>query len=668
MIGLTDMKHSRYGSGGISPRQVGRSRFEKNKWGTILRICILLSGLATVRGDDLTTVSGQVFKNFRIVNSSQKGITITHSGGRAFVLSSDLPRGLVERKLQTRSGTIFEYCAVVRVSHNHFRIVHSYGSSWIRHDDAPEWLRKKYEEKITALQEEYVLLAVKKIIKSKKIEDGFAIYKKVVAEHPDHPGIKELKDFLFDFATKRVGKCGNAEEGIAICETVIRELPDHPGIDRIKKQKEVFAEHLRAAEEIRRAVRQAKAEKDHDRAVGILEKVIAAHPEHGDIRMAKDELNIVKAPAALEEAKQGETLAEIIRRLEALIATTPRTRSHEQAEALLKRCVDAEKAGRSPLHMAVQGDPGWVKYLLDHGADVNARDENGATPLLFAKEPGKHEIMDLLLAKGADVNAAGHWSRTPLHVMCTQVDPVGVEKLLAAGADVNRKDRDGATPLCAAIMPLGGQRDNPRAVEIVRQLLSKGADPKIGRNPFGYVGMTSGPLRCSLGALLLGIEIPKTTEFIDFDGRKITISWTLTPQQAQSQGFHHEKLFDARKSKKYSYYSTGFFSLIFDRESHVLLYCVLRDPCENENRVKKRNIAALEANARAHQSRILIPTLLESTKVSAFTHAAVIRPYSELLIFSFGFAGTHLTSVIRVYNPAFFPADEGFIKINYKDF
>jgi ankyrin repeat protein len=41
--------------------------------------------------------------------------------------------------------------------------------------------------------------------------------------------------------------------------------------------------------------------------------------------------------------------------------------------------------------------------LLDHGAEINARDqESGATPLAYAASLGRAEVVELLLDRGAD--------------------------------------------------------------------------------------------------------------------------------------------------------------------------------------------------------------------------------------------------------------------------
>ena len=48
---------------------------------------------------------------------------------------------------------------------------------------------------------------------------------------------------------------------------------------------------------------------------------------------------------------------------------------------------------------------GVAKLLLENGADVNARDENGNTPLKIAINSGKEDMIEFLLAHGADANA-----------------------------------------------------------------------------------------------------------------------------------------------------------------------------------------------------------------------------------------------------------------------
>jgi ankyrin repeat protein len=67
-----------------------------------------------------------------------------------------------------------------------------------------------------------------------------------------------------------------------------------------------------------------------------------------------------------------------------------------------------------PIHdAALNGDLAGVQAELDKGVDVNAKGEEGWTPLHSA---ATKEIAELLIAKGADVNAKSDDGTTPLDV------------------------------------------------------------------------------------------------------------------------------------------------------------------------------------------------------------------------------------------------------------
>lgn len=63
-------------------------------------------------------------------------------------------------------------------------------------------------------------------------------------------------------------------------------------------------------------------------------------------------------------------------------------------------------AGLSALHFAASGQVQAVRWLLSHGADVNAVSRVGLSPLMIAARDGRAEIVRLLLEAGADVGAA----------------------------------------------------------------------------------------------------------------------------------------------------------------------------------------------------------------------------------------------------------------------
>ena len=110
-----------------------------------------------------------------------------------------------------------------------------------------------------------------------------------------------------------------------------------------------------------------------------------------------------------------------------------------------------------------------VKKTLADGADVNAKDDNGLTPLHWAAGIGHKEVSEYLITMGADVNAAETVSgMTPLHFAAALDQKEIVELLLASGADVNAKDVNGGTPLHIAAF-----RDQK---ETAKLLIAKGAD------------------------------------------------------------------------------------------------------------------------------------------------------------------------------------------------
>jgi ankyrin len=54
-----------------------------------------------------------------------------------------------------------------------------------------------------------------------------------------------------------------------------------------------------------------------------------------------------------------------------------------------------------------------VKWLLNHGADVNFKDGHGHIPLHFSARSGHLEVCRMLLEHGAVVNTRGNTGSTP---------------------------------------------------------------------------------------------------------------------------------------------------------------------------------------------------------------------------------------------------------------
>jgi ankyrin repeat protein len=134
----------------------------------------------------------------------------------------------------------------------------------------------------------------------------------------------------------------------------------------------------------------------------------------------------------------------------------------------------ANDYGDTPLHSAAYlGLTEKVRLLLKNKADVSRRTLRGETPLLYAARPeGYPETVLALLEGGADVNAADNFGMTPLHgaAMIGDVDVARV--LIEKGrADVNLQSLAGYTPLHIAAQ--SGK------AEFVQFLLDNGADRKL---------------------------------------------------------------------------------------------------------------------------------------------------------------------------------------------
>jgi ankyrin repeat protein len=156
-----------------------------------------------------------------------------------------------------------------------------------------------------------------------------------------------------------------------------------------------------------------------------------------------------------------------------------------------------DSSGNTPLHYAARSEnvsEGIIELLVGRGADINAKNNNGQTPIDVAAGFFRRDTVTLFVAngaeisniyvaayvgdaakvkafieKGADINAKDLSGDTPLHY-AAKSESAGkdiVELLITNGADVNAKNNEGKTPLDIAL-----QR---KREDIARLLVEKGA-------------------------------------------------------------------------------------------------------------------------------------------------------------------------------------------------
>jgi uncharacterized protein len=85
--------------------------------------------------------------------------------------------------------------------------------------------------------------------------------------------------------------------------------------------------------------------------------------------------------------------------------------------------------------------------VVGFGADINAVEPDGTTPLHWAVRADDLAKVNKLLAEGADAKAANRYGITPLYLACQNANPAMIERLLKAGADPNAVSTEGETAL-----------------------------------------------------------------------------------------------------------------------------------------------------------------------------------------------------------------------------
>ena len=161
-------------------------------------------------------------------------------------------------------------------------------------------------------------------------------------------------------------------------------------------------------------------------------------------------------------------------------AVSRKDRSHpEVVQMLIDAGADLEaknEKGRSPLLLACEvGKLDAVKMLVEAGARACATDSQGDTCLILAASFGHTEIVRYLAGlKEVDVNYQGWNDDTALHTAVNEGHRDVVEVLIDAGADIDAGTSEGGTPLHVAC--------EYGELAIVKMMVKAGADVCVTDN------------------------------------------------------------------------------------------------------------------------------------------------------------------------------------------
>lgn len=141
-----------------------------------------------------------------------------------------------------------------------------------------------------------------------------------------------------------------------------------------------------------------------------------------------------------------------------------KTEDLSKVEQLVEKGLNVKQAmdhhGKTALMLATS--PEIAQFLLKNGADVNATDEDGMTPLMEAARHKRTEVARVLIAAGADLNIRSKIYGTPAIVLATDHDDEATAELLRSAGAVDDVVRRATGQEIAA--------DHP-AVEVAREYI-----------------------------------------------------------------------------------------------------------------------------------------------------------------------------------------------------
>jgi len=98
------------------------------------------------------------------------------------------------------------------------------------------------------------------------------------------------------------------------------------------------------------------------------------------------------------------------------------------------------------LASVIKGNKAIIELLIEKGANIEEKDDNGYTILHSLVICGTIETMSLLIEKGANIEAKNYWGYTPLHYTAIYGNLRTTSILIEKGAKLNEKNIYNKTP------------------------------------------------------------------------------------------------------------------------------------------------------------------------------------------------------------------------------
>ena len=223
----------------------------------------------------------------------------------------------------------------------------------------------------------------------------------------------------------------------------------------------------------------------------------------------------------------------------------------------------------APLHDACRdGDTERVRQLLDNGALVDEKNNNGSTALMLASASGHTEVVQLLHGKGAAVDEKDEDGNTALMWASRRGHTEVVHLLLGKGAAVDEKNEDGWTALMLA--------SEKGHAEVLQLLLGNGApvDEKRedgGSSTLPWVVTCDEDQLGRMTATLVHCQLLKAT---GQGGDALDATATAVLQLVHLAGFARERALKLRSSDPHS---ADNHQVLFGRLQLAAAACIHKD-------------------------------------------------------------------------------------------